>query len=80
MLSPESQPDADDSSPGRLAPLPDPGQPIDAVSLYNYDHWAGHAVEVTVAPVDGDPVLRERHYLSSGESACVAGVIDPGGY
>lgn len=80
MLSPRFRSDPDDSS------LQSPAAPsgtdpiIEAVALANYDHWAGHSVEVTVITVDGEPVLRERHYLPPDRSTGLSASIVPGEY
>lgn len=53
---------------------------LEAVSLRNYDHRAGHSVHVTLAGLDVDTQLTDRSYLAPGQSTRVSGAIEPGQY
>lgn len=70
-----------DASPTRPASWSPDGDPeVDIAAIHNYDHWEGHSVEVTVVAPDGEPVTRERRYLSPGRSARLSATVTPGEY
>lgn len=79
MSSPQSRSDPDSLFHERLS-RSRTARPAEVVILYNYDHWDGHSLAVTVAKDAGKPILDERRYLPPGRSTSLSATIDPGEY
>lgn len=53
---------------------------FDAVHVRNYDHAAGHSIQLTLTDASGRVRLAERCYLAPGQSRRVGGALAPGEY
>lgn len=53
---------------------------LDAVHVRNYDHRAGHSVQMTLAGLVLEAELTDRSYVGPGQSARVSGHLEPGQY